>query len=97
MKSKSIFIILFLAMFLNIFHDFTIEHQVDIDCCSKIELFDKSDDCQKVDILHHFFHFFALELILEDIVALSTQTKPIFDTQPPAIIVLQTSFKPPKV
>jgi hypothetical protein len=96
MKLKSIFIVLLISMFLNIFHDFTIEHQINLDCCNNIELLEKSDKCHKIDIVHHFFHFFALELLFKELLFLRTQIKPIFDTEHPPLMVLDTSFKPPR-
>ena len=62
MKSKSILTILLLSLLLNIFHDFTIAHQINTDCSTKVEPLDSNKDCDKVDSLHNFFHFSAIVL-----------------------------------
>jgi hypothetical protein len=96
MKIKIIFTVVLFSLLLNIFHDFTIPSQITSDCCTKIELLDKSDDCYKIEVLHHFFHFFALALTLEDELFLRSQIKPVFDIEHPPLMVRQTSFKPPR-
>lgn len=97
MKIKIIFTVVLFSLLLNIFHDFTIPSQISTDCCAKVEVVDKSDDCYKTDILHHFFHFSALILTSEEQLFLPAQTQPISDIEHPPLMVLQTSFKPPRV
>ena len=97
MKSKSIFIVLLLSMLLNVFHDFTISHQIDTKCSTEVEPSEKSKKCNQVDELHHFFHFSAIVICLRDELSLIIQSVPLFVTIHPPFLILQTSFKPPKI
>ena len=89
--------ILYVEVGLNIFHDYTISHQIDTSCSTEVELVDKSKECDKVDNLHHFFHFSAIVTIIKDELSLVLQNIPLFISTHPPFIVLQTSFKPPKI
>ena len=96
MKIKIIFTVVLFSLLLNIFHDFTIPSQVSTDCCAKVEVLDKSDDCYKTETFHHFFHFSALLNISEEQLFVPAHIQPVSDIKYPPLMVLETSFKPPK-
>ncbi len=97
MKSKSIFLIVFVSLLLNIFHDFMITHQVETAEPTKVELvtLDKKVHVQ-MDKLHDIFHFMAIITVPKIESSLSVHSHPLFLSSLSPLLVYETSFKPPK-
>ena len=97
MKSKSIFLIVFVSLLLNIFHDFMITHQVETFDVTKVELatLDKKVHVQ-LDNLHDIFHFMAIIIVPKIESTISLQSQPLYLLTLSPFLINETSFKPPK-
>ena len=97
MKSKSIFLIVFVSLLLNIFHDFMITHQVETADVTKVELvkLDKKVHLQ-LDNLHDIFHFMAIITVPKIESTIGIQSHPLFLSTLSPFLIYETSFKPPK-
>ncbi|NEW60594.1 hypothetical protein GSY74_04795 [Sulfurovum sp. bin170] len=99
MKSKFIFIIVLLSLFLNISHDILIANETTgCECTSilqSIQETDKNDCCNGVCELHEIFHFSAILSVIDIEFPNPIPAKLFFISSTPPTTIYQTTFKPP--
>ncbi len=99
MRTRAIFIVIIFALLLNIFHDFMITHQIELDKGCNYETTQKSIQVEcynQLDEMHNIFHFQAIlyNSIIE-FPKMLTPT-PLFIAKNIPLAIYETSFKPPK-
>jgi hypothetical protein len=99
-KSKSVFIVLFFALLLNISHDLVIAHEMKIESNTNLYLgatnYPHSDASKNMSELHEIFHFSAIlsSFINMDFPYVITSKLLFIPTILPTSIQ-QSTFKPP--
>ena len=96
MKSRSIFVVLFFSLFLNIGHDFFIKNQVEPSSMHTLLEVTNENNSEQLDRSHHFFHFVAI-VSSRNFLEKKLVTKRTFTSQDlPLFITYKNFFKPPK-
>jgi|GEM_PF-2238385 len=98
-KSKSVFIVLFFALLLNISHDLFIAHEIKTKCTTNLNLTatnHHNDTFKNMSELHEIFHFSAIlsSFINMDFPYVITSKLLFIPTILPTSIQ-QSTFKPP--
>ena len=99
MKSKLIFIIILLSLFLSISHDILLTNETtECECTYTLKSMQESENidcCKGMCELHEIFHYSAILSTIDIIFHYHQQIKLLFISSTPQSTIYQSTFRPP--